>query len=197
MAFEFKPVKPIETHYRGFRFRSRLEARWAVFFDHIGLVWEYEKEGYKLPSGRQYLPDFFFPNFPYTGNEYPGGCFIEIKPTMPEDGSDDWLKITEFNDNFESIHHPLYLIVGVPKDFVTLYKTGTGYSTTYLMGKISEPYLIALLTEEICGVLDKEGYHLEEPKNIIHSMIKGLRSNEIKDSLKAAKSARFEFGEAG
>ena len=26
-------IKPIETHYKGYRFRSRLEARWAVFFD--------------------------------------------------------------------------------------------------------------------------------------------------------------------
>ena len=26
-------VKPIETTYNGYKFRSRLEARWAVFFD--------------------------------------------------------------------------------------------------------------------------------------------------------------------
>jgi hypothetical protein len=26
-------AKAIETHYKGYRFRSRLEARWAVFFD--------------------------------------------------------------------------------------------------------------------------------------------------------------------
>ena len=30
-------IKAIETHYRGRRFRSRLEARWAVFFDFIGI----------------------------------------------------------------------------------------------------------------------------------------------------------------
>jgi hypothetical protein len=29
-------LRPIETRYRGFRFRSRLEARWAVFFDAAG-----------------------------------------------------------------------------------------------------------------------------------------------------------------
>ena len=28
-----KSIKPIETNYKGYRFRSRLEARWAVFFD--------------------------------------------------------------------------------------------------------------------------------------------------------------------
>lgn len=26
-------IKPIETRYKGCRFRSRPEARWAVFFD--------------------------------------------------------------------------------------------------------------------------------------------------------------------
>jgi hypothetical protein len=35
-----------------------LEARWAVFFDALGLKWEYEPEGFVLPSGRHYLPDF-------------------------------------------------------------------------------------------------------------------------------------------
>ena len=30
-------MKIIETKYRGYHFRSRLEARWAVFFDEIGL----------------------------------------------------------------------------------------------------------------------------------------------------------------
>ena len=33
-----KSIKPIETKYNGYRFRSRLEARWAVFFDMILLV---------------------------------------------------------------------------------------------------------------------------------------------------------------
>jgi hypothetical protein len=32
-----KTIKPIETKYNGFRFRNRLEARWAIFFDMISL----------------------------------------------------------------------------------------------------------------------------------------------------------------
>lgn len=50
----------IPTHYGRCHFRSRLEARWAVFFDTLDLPWEYEREGYELPSGR-YLPDFWLP----------------------------------------------------------------------------------------------------------------------------------------
>jgi hypothetical protein len=54
-------IKPIETRYAGCRFRSRLEARWAVFFDALDIEWQYELEGFDLPSGR-YLPDFYLPS---------------------------------------------------------------------------------------------------------------------------------------
>lgn len=64
-------IKPIETVYKGYRFRSRLEARWAVFFDSMGMEWEYEKEGFDL-SGKKYLPDFWLPKF---------DTWAEIKPT--------------------------------------------------------------------------------------------------------------------
>lgn len=50
-------IRPIETHYKGYRFRSRLEARWAVFFDAMDLTWEYEPEGFVTSAG-PYLPDF-------------------------------------------------------------------------------------------------------------------------------------------
>ncbi len=43
-------MKAIETEYNGFR--SRQEARWAVFFNSMGVPWEYEKEGYELSSGQ-------------------------------------------------------------------------------------------------------------------------------------------------
>ena len=41
-------IKAKETYYDGYRFRSRLEARWAVFFNNIGLEYEYEMEGLSL-----------------------------------------------------------------------------------------------------------------------------------------------------
>jgi hypothetical protein len=52
-------LQPIETYYAGHRFRSRTEARWAVFFKTLGLAYEYEAEGYRLSSGEPYLPDFW------------------------------------------------------------------------------------------------------------------------------------------
>ena len=55
-------MKAIETSYRGYKFRSRVEARWAVFFDAMGIIWEYEAEGYDL-DGDWYLPDFWLPEW--------------------------------------------------------------------------------------------------------------------------------------
>ncbi len=43
-------IKAIETDYNGIRFRSRREARWAVFFDAAGIPWEYEPEAYDLSA---------------------------------------------------------------------------------------------------------------------------------------------------
>lgn len=62
-------MKAIETAYNGYRFRSRLEARWAVFFDTLGIKYEYENEGYDLETG-YYLPDFWLPQLQ---------CWMEIK----------------------------------------------------------------------------------------------------------------------
>jgi len=60
-------IKPIETQYKGYRFRSRLEARWAVFFDELEIKWEYESEGfecriYENKPPIKYLPDFYLPS---------------------------------------------------------------------------------------------------------------------------------------
>lgn len=64
--------KAIETHYNGYRFRSRLEARWAVFFDALRVDYEYEKQGYDLGEAGCYLPDFWLPAWQ---------CWVEIKAT--------------------------------------------------------------------------------------------------------------------
>lgn len=53
-------IKPIETYYNGYKFRSRTEARWAVFFDSLKIKWIYEPEGINI-DGVCYLPDFYLP----------------------------------------------------------------------------------------------------------------------------------------
>jgi hypothetical protein len=46
------------TTYRGTTYRSKLEARWAVLFDVLGLPFEYEPKCFRTPEGG-YLPDFY------------------------------------------------------------------------------------------------------------------------------------------
>jgi hypothetical protein len=72
-------IKAIETKYKGYRFRSRLEARWAVFFDACGYQWEYEPEGFNLPCGTHYLPDFKI--FGKDDNGDYNVFWIEVKPS--------------------------------------------------------------------------------------------------------------------
>lgn len=64
-------MKAIQTYYKGYHFRSRNEARWAVFFEHLGLEWEYEREGWDLVDVGYYLPDFYLRM---------QNCWVEIKP---------------------------------------------------------------------------------------------------------------------
>ena len=67
-------IKAIETTYKGYRFRSRVEARWAVFFDTLDIRWEYEKEGFDLGIAGPYLPDFWLPDL---------DLWVEIKGQDP------------------------------------------------------------------------------------------------------------------
>jgi hypothetical protein len=75
-------VQPLETNYAGHRFRSRLEARWAVAFDHLGIEWQYEAQGYTCSrrlgnddSTFAYLPDFWLPKL---------RIFAEVKGQLTE-----------------------------------------------------------------------------------------------------------------
>jgi hypothetical protein len=70
MATErYKRAPGLEIRYAGVRFRSRLEARWAGFFDGIGSRWNYE---------------------PFDGDRYLSldhGCVRSVRsdrPTEPE-----------------------------------------------------------------------------------------------------------------
>lgn len=75
-AAERPPQRPdyahaIETAYRGYLFRSRLEAKWAAFFDLCGWPWSYEP---KDLGG--WIPDFAI-------GEHP--VLVEIKPFWRDD----------------------------------------------------------------------------------------------------------------
>lgn len=92
-------MKAIETLYNGYRFRSRLEARWAVFFDSLRIRYQYEREGFDL-NGLWYLPDFYLPDYDY---------WIEVKPEEPTSNSEDWKKVAALATH---LGKDIYIAVG-------------------------------------------------------------------------------------
>jgi hypothetical protein len=63
-------IPAIPTQYAGVNFRSRLEARWASFFDLCGWKWEYEPLDLN-----GWIPDFIL-----LGNPRP--VLVEVKPYL-------------------------------------------------------------------------------------------------------------------
>ena len=88
-------MKAIDTQYQGYNFRSRLEARWAVFFDALGLKWEYEPEGFELDDGTKYLPDFkvHYPGRDESENHH---IWFEVKSSLINMSLTEWLKVLKF-----------------------------------------------------------------------------------------------------
>ncbi len=93
-------LAPIETVWQGWRFRSRLEARWAVFFTALNLGFIYEMEGFDLGAAGWYLPDFWLPLVKMWG---------EVKP-VPFDLAERH-KCAELS---RQSGYPCLLLVGVP-----------------------------------------------------------------------------------
>lgn len=66
-------MKAIETQFKGILYRSRTEARWAVFMDALKFPFVYEPEGFDLKQDGWYIPDFWLPSIE---------TFMEIKPEI-------------------------------------------------------------------------------------------------------------------
>ena len=181
-------LKAIETVYKGNRYRSRLEARWAVFYETLGIPYEYEPQGYNLGEAGLYLPDFWLPEHK---------CFVEIKGTWPDSkelaiiealavqsGKPVFLfvgQIEEFHIQYEESKNGLLLRFSNDADLFT--SNGFKYSQYYwtkceLCGKYDISY---------CGVV---GYCQDD-----HRI--GAYENSVKIAYLKAKQARFEHGERG
>lgn len=100
--------RAIQTIYRGYRFRSRLEARWAVFFETLGLKWEYEPEGFELGDGFRYLPDFRV-TYPGRNRSEQHTHWFEVKGDLTQISQSEWEKLVRFSERED-----LVLLDGVP-----------------------------------------------------------------------------------
>ena len=215
-------IKAIETEYRGCLFRSRLEARWAVFFDAIGWTWQYEHQGYECEwrlhqfDGEtwcsdtfRYLPDFFLPDL---------NTFVEVKAQMNDEELDRFLNAAAYLSDsapanpqvlvlcdFRSTPHPDWTFI--PK--VLRFHEGD-------LGMKEHPAFVASkrrrsdwwLGELIAYDSGRRGseepyrYHNRTRDGIRFDLLEKLNfsceaSEEYLRAIKAAKSARFEHGQSG
>jgi len=183
-------IKAIETSYRGCRFRSRLEARWAVFFDALGIKWEYEKEGFEL-DGRRYLPDFWIP---YEAAESGWGWWIEIKPT-PLDKS----QIELLSALAKETGHRTYALCGEPwPDKHSVWEFQHHHHVTPANPTIANGRLVELRDQvfdrciRIVDPLTKRQSHFVDS----YAYWSG-RTKDLQGAFVDARSARFEHGESG
>ena len=190
-------MKAINTLYKGNYFRSRTEARWAVFFDAIGVRWEYEKEGYDLGGGVLYLPDFWFPDHKFFG---------EVKP----DGELTKIEVEKAKRLCEQSMLPVFIFKGVPsfgfeKDVLSvpsfvwgapLFKSDEN-GRDPLPGRWSdEMYDIERVTyyDELNFPFTKDGRPLPNGVFITCSEIDN-NDDVFVNACRKARSARFEHGQ--
>lgn len=211
--------KAIETHYNGYRFRSRLEARWAVFFDHAHIKYEYEPEGFELDDGTRYLPDFYLPEDDY---------YVEVKP--PRVNAFEGIKRASM---FVGNGIDKLLILGnIPKkSSVDVYHFPVIYYNTFYESKLMTlacivPYpedetdILKLYIEKGCSIDRYIQYnHLQMERNLM-GLLNGVHDKKLSERLNedsfadvlkydtesveylnscydAARQARFEYGEKG
>lgn len=171
-------IKPIETKYNGFKFRSRLEARWAIFFDAIGLKYEYEVEGFEM-NGIRYLPDFYLPNL---------DRWFEIK-AKPLNRT-EIRKCEEFCFNKDNANIKFSVLLGSPEAVKIDEFAGI---IEYVWEWPSEKYpennrMLAPneLSEQVCYSRFLRGLWV----------VPGVTEEELAAAATVARQARFEFGEA-
>ncbi len=194
-------IKAIETRYKGYRFRSRLEARWAVFFDALGIEWEYEKEGYDLgDDDGWYLPDFWLPSF---------STFAEVKPSVfseIEYMKCDVLSVLSGN-NF-------LLLDGVPDSFLYFgFSAWRGLDddgvfsaynvsddSSFQFGVMYTSYLsYHKYGRDIGYILSPRNNKTEFYGSDCGTELMGdsFPPDDMRRAIEAARAARFEFGEQG
>lgn len=183
-------MKAIETKYKGYKFRSRLEARWAKFFDAMDEQWEYEKEGYDL-DGIWYLPDFWLPRF---------NCFVEVKGLEPTEA--ELSKARLLRDGGSA---GIAIFQGLPTEYQGML---FGWDISDSSGGSSEWSTILCNTGDgdlafgIIGFRDRSFFTsvaMDEPweRDVQYFTGKWFPTARVDICLDECKAARFEYGESG
>ena len=192
-------LKAIETTYRGYRFRSRLEARWAIFADTLGLQWTYEPEGFELYDGSRYLPDFLVD----------GIGWIEIKPDKNAEYDDEVSMLGEVV--YGTVKNGYLLAGSIPDPECSYLETGDslGLEVVALFpgheqeGSWYEDYGYWFCVCPVCGKVGIEyqarGARVCGGKEHVELAGKDREFTgnhpQIIEAISAARGARFEHGE--
>ena len=178
-------LKAIETVYGGCRFRSRLEARWAVFFDHLEIEWVYEKEGFDLEEHGWYLPDFWLPKVSLRGDLESIGIWAEVKPVYPPE--EETLKFYELA---RGTGNGLVLLCGEKVD-----SGGTGGGHYEFSGGWDNCMVFMRCKNPKCGHIKVEyPEYWNCPKCGASTSVSEESDDPIEHAVIAANSARFERG---
>lgn len=172
------PIKAIETFYAGCRFRSRLEARWAVFFDRLGLPWQYEPQGWVI-DGAPYLPDFLLPSL---------NAWLEVKGSEPLVGYRSRLEGLAFQTK-----RRLVLAIGdIPRPGSPA--SEFRIEVCYPSGDWDDNH--AWCRCPTCGAVDVQfdGFADRNCKCRLNERVRGDLDYDILEAYTAARSARFEHG---
>lgn len=210
-----KTIPPIETFYKGYKTRSRLEARWLYFFDLIGLKYEYESEGFKDDkTGLYYLPDVYLPSF---------DCYVEIKSAHVKDTPEGDEAERKLSKLFGDIDQPIALILyGDPYEYearckcVTESLSGDAVGSEWLTATFElSPYGLGVVLvcrseydDDLPLIWGLENGLLQNEMDFIkYEVIPVLQQTEFEGSIfqdfkmcihaagEKARQARFEHGE--
>ena len=111
----FMQIQAKPTAYNGYLFRSKLEAKWAVFLDTLSIPYVYEPEAFICSDGSQYTPDFYLPTC-YLRDKSGKGVYLEIKPLYWQDDRVYVDRIqSAFNDEVCAV-----LMTGDPYEVISL-----------------------------------------------------------------------------
>lgn len=98
-------IQAIPTTYKGHTYRSKLEAKWVVVFEALGIQFDYEPEARRTAHGN-YLPDFYLPLMK-------GGTWVEFKPSERRVGPEDprWFEFVLQRQQ------PMVIVFGLPNPY--------------------------------------------------------------------------------
>jgi hypothetical protein len=199
-------IRSMDTDYAGYRFRSRLEARWAVFFDDCNIDWEYEPQSFSaldIYSGRRrgYLPDFRLDN----------GQWAEVKGILDVDGFKKlWLFASDLTRCGLRNSNDLVVFGNIPRVHSLAWPSQLHYCRKGRKGdNVNRLWAVpwSMAREDNCP-MNRSHVEVPDPHSLSDREAREMADRFVigfpwgtpfgfEGSLERARKARFEWGESG